>query len=62
MNEVLSELAYDLDFYEPNEEQKSVGKLEGQDQKAEIGSIIPPDSIVHRMQTGKYDFVYPDFE
>jgi len=45
-----------------NEEQKPVGKLEGENRKAEIGSVIPPDSIVHRMQTGKYDFEYPDFE
>lgn len=45
-----------------NEEQKPVGKLEGENRKAEIGSVIPPDSIVHRVQTGKYDFVYPDFE
>ncbi len=45
-----------------NEEQKPVGKLEGENRKAEIGSVIPPDSIVHRIQTGKYDFVYPEFE
>lgn len=45
-----------------NEEQKFVGKLEGENRKAEIGSVIPPDSIVHRIQTGRYDFVYPDFE
>lgn len=45
-----------------NEEQKPVGKLIGENRKAEIGSVIPPDSIVHRMQTGKYDFVYPEFE
>ena len=45
-----------------NEEQKPVGKLQGENRKAEIGSVIPPDSIVHRMQTGKYDFFYPDFE
>jgi hypothetical protein len=45
-----------------NEEQKEVGKLEGENRKAEIGSIIPPDSIVYRMQAGKYDFVYPEFE
>lgn len=44
-----------------NQEQKRVGKLEGKYQKAEIGSVIPPDSIVHRMRTGKYDFVYPSF-
>ena len=45
-----------------NEEQRQVGKLEGENRKAEVGSVIPPDSIVHRMQTGKYDFVYPEFE
>ena len=44
-----------------NEEQKSVGKLEGENRKSEIGSVIPPDSIVHRIQKGMYDFVYPDF-
>ena len=38
-----------------------VGKLKGENRKAEIGIVISPDSIVHRMQTGKYDFVYPDF-
>tara|TARA_R110002124_G_scaffold239758_1_gene404914 strand:+ start:175 stop:657 length:483 start_codon:yes stop_codon:yes gene_type:complete len=45
-----------------NEEQKQIGKLEVENRKAEIGSVIPPDSIVHRMQTGKYDFVYPEYE
>ena len=45
-----------------NEEQKLIGKLEGENKKSEIGSVIPPDSIVHRMQTGKYDFVYPEYE
>jgi len=45
-----------------NEEQKRVGKLEGENRCAEVGSVIPPDGIVHRMKTGKYDFVYPEFE
>lgn len=45
-----------------NEEQRYVGKLEGQNQKAEIGGINPPDTIVHRMKTGQNDFFYPDFE
>ncbi|MBL7812919.1 MAG: hypothetical protein JNL57_11895 [Bacteroidetes bacterium] len=45
-----------------NQEQKPVGKLAGDNRKAEIGSVIPSDSIVHRMQTGMYDFVYPEFE
>ena len=38
-----------------------VGKLEGEYQKAEIGVVISPDSIVHRMKTGKYDFFFPSF-
>jgi len=55
-------ISQDWWIWKINEEQKPVGKLEGENRKAEIGSVIPPDSIVHRMQTGKYDFVYPDFE
>lgn len=39
-----------------------VGKLAGENRKAEIGIVISPDSIVYRMQTGRYDFFYPDFE
>lgn len=45
-----------------NENQRQVGKLVGENRKAEVGSVIPPDSIVHRVQTGEYDFVYPGFE
>lgn len=45
-----------------NEDQKQVGKLVGEKRNAEVGSVIPPDSIVYRMRTGEYDFVYPDFE
>lgn len=41
-----------------NEEFRRVGKLEGDNQKAEIGLVIAPDSIVHRMRTGEYDFSY----
>lgn len=44
-----------------NKEQRRVGMILGDDRKAEVGSIIPPDSIVHRMQTGEYDFIYPAF-
>jgi len=44
-----------------NEKQRWVGKLEGENRKSEIGSVIPPDSVFHRIKTGKYDFVYPGF-
>lgn len=39
-----------------------VGKLEAENREAEIGIVISANSIVHRMQTGKYDFIYPEFE
>jgi hypothetical protein len=45
-----------------NQEQKWVGKLEGGNRTAEIGRVIPPDSIVHRIRTGIYYFVYPEYE
>ena len=35
-----------------NEEQQRIGKLTGENQKAEIGLVINPESIVHRMRTG----------
>lgn len=45
-----------------NEEQKRVGKLTGENQKAEIGLVINPESIVYRMRTGEYDFkAYPNY-
>ena len=39
-----------------------VGKLQGENRKAEIGIVVSPVDIVHRMKTGKYHFVYPGFE
>lgn len=44
-----------------NEPFIDVGKLEGDNQKAEIGIVVAPPDIIDRMRTGKYDFVYPDF-
>jgi hypothetical protein len=44
-----------------NEDFKYVGKLEGENKKAEIGVVVNPFDIVHRMRTGKYDFVYPGY-
>jgi hypothetical protein len=40
---------------------KDVGELLGECQSAEIGVVVPPDSVVYRKQYGKYDFVYPGF-
>ncbi len=39
-----------------------VGKLIGENRKAEIGIVINPFDIVNRIKTGKYQFQYPNFE
>lgn len=39
-----------------------VGKLKGDNKNAEIGVVIPPYAIVERIKTGKFNFLYPDFE
>lgn len=39
-----------------------VGKLTGENRKAEIGIVVTPPDIVDRIKTGKYNFFYPDFE
>ena len=39
-----------------------VGKLEGENRKAEIGLVVNPWDIVDRIKTGKYNFWYPGFE
>ncbi|MBU0474660.1 MAG: hypothetical protein KKF62_10910 [Bacteroidetes bacterium] len=54
-------VSHDWWIWKINEEQKRVGKLLGNNQKAEIGSVITADSIIHRMRTGEYDFVYPSY-
>ena len=54
-------ISEDWHVWKINQPSIPVGKLEGDYQKAKIGVVISPDSIVHRMKTGKYDFVYPSF-
>ncbi|CAA7386071.1 hypothetical protein [Chryseobacterium fistulae] len=39
-----------------------VGKLQGENRKAEVGVIMPPFAIIERIKTGKFNFVYPNFE
>lgn len=39
-----------------------VGKLEGENRKAEIGLVVNPYDVVERLKTGKYSFFYPGFE
>lgn len=46
-----------------NRNQPNIGKLEGENRKAEIGMVINPESIIHRIKTGAYDFpFYPNYE
>jgi hypothetical protein len=44
-----------------NSESDHVGVLSERYQGAEIGVVVPPNSLVYRMRNGKYDFVYPDY-
>ena len=44
-----------------NEEQKSIGPLSDEYKNAEIGIVINPNAILKRLETGKYQFVYPGF-
>ncbi|PWG77903.1 hypothetical protein DDR33_25070 [Pararcticibacter amylolyticus] len=39
-----------------------VGKLEGENRKAELGIVVNPYDITERIKTGKYSFFYPGFE
>jgi hypothetical protein len=45
-----------------NEEFRGVGKLEGENQNSEIGMVINPLGVIHRMRTGEYNLpYYPDY-
>lgn len=54
-------ISHDWHVWKLNEAFIRVGKLTGNYRFADIGVVVPPDSLVHRMQTGCYDFVYPDY-
>lgn len=40
---------------------EKVGQLPPSCERADIGVVVPPDSLVHRMRYGKYDFIYPGY-
>jgi hypothetical protein len=40
---------------------EDVGELTPKFQNAEIGIVVQPASVIHRMRTGKYDFLYPEY-
>ncbi|WP_312788857.1 hypothetical protein [Sphingobacterium sp.] len=39
-----------------------VGKLVGENRKAELGVVVNPYDVIDRLKTGTYNFFYPDFE
>lgn len=39
-----------------------VGKLEGDYQRAELGTVKPPNEIIERMRTGKYAYFLQGFK
>jgi hypothetical protein len=45
-----------------NEEQRRVGKLEGENRKSYIGIVINPLGIIDLLNGGKYPINYPEFE
>lgn len=55
-------ISHDWWIWKINEKQRRVGTLVGEYEKAEIGLVINPESIVYRMKNGNYDFVtYPSY-
>ena len=44
-----------------NEQQEYIGRLDDRFKYAELGSVVRPADIVHRMKTGKYGFFYPGY-
>jgi hypothetical protein len=44
-----------------NEPFEKVGQLRPKDEGAEIGVVVPPDSLIYRMRNGRYDFAYPAY-
>jgi hypothetical protein len=57
-----AKVSHDWWIWKTNQKMKKVGDLRGKDRNAEIGDVIPADSIVYRMRTGTYDFHFPGFE
>jgi len=46
----------------PNRPYRDVGRLTGDLTRAELGMVIFPDAIVHRMRTGKYGIQHPTYD
>lgn len=56
------EVSEDWWVWKINEPQIPVGKLTGENQKAEVGLVVTPGDIVTRIKTGQYGFKgYPGY-
>lgn len=55
-------ISHDWYVWRPNGPFETVGELSPDCQRAEIGVVVPPRSLVYRIQNGKWDFVYPAYE
>jgi hypothetical protein len=53
--------SFDWRVWRINEKFRDVGKLEGENQKAEIGIVVAPQFLVIRMRTGRHEFRYPGY-
>jgi len=53
--------SYNWRVWRINEKFQSIGKLDGDYQKAEIGIVVAPPNLVRHMRTGEYGFVYPGY-
>jgi len=55
-------VSYNWYVWRINQEFQDVGRLTGDCKKAEIGMVMAPKNIVHRMRTGEYPIAYPSYE
>ncbi|WP_410210301.1 hypothetical protein [Aquirhabdus sp.] len=61
--EPVKKISNDWYIWRANDEQFTyVGKLEGSNRKAELGSVYPPFAVIQRIITGDYGMYYPDYE
>jgi hypothetical protein len=61
-NESRIEISERWRVWKINEPMKFVGKLEGENRKAELGYVIPAYSILERIRTGKYNMTHPGYD
>lgn len=48
--------------WQVNAPMRKIGALVPKYQESEIGIVVPPHEVVHRIQHGRYEFSYPRYE